>query len=115
MSREDGAVKRSIRAEVLNKLAKEHEDDFDRLMSQAYADHGMTWVRPVTAEEKQAAKERAEFEAAKEQVDALIERFPGLKGRVAPVVAVDDAVEADAAQNVRVIDPAFSRATAAPV
>jgi hypothetical protein len=115
MSRAEGAIKRSIRAEALNKLAEEHPDDFHSLMVIGYAENGLEYVRPLTAAEKKAAKERAEFEAAKEQFEALVEKFPGLKGRAVAAVAVEDDAAEDVAANVRVIDPALSRATAAPI
>lgn len=106
-----GAVKRSIRAQVVNEMIADHADEFHNRMADAYHEKGFVYERPLTAEEKKAKKERAEFEKARAEFDALVEKFPGLADRAHPAVAVDvtddDVVDVGPADFG--IDPALSR------
>jgi hypothetical protein len=101
----------TIRARVVNDMIAEHTEEFHARMAAAYSDAGLTYVRPLSADERKARKERKEFEKARAEYEALVAKFPGLADRSAPAVAmpVDDEVDDDPASPVLGIDPALSR------
>lgn len=116
-----GGVKRSIRAQVMAEICAAHAEEYHARMAHAYTEAGLTYIRPLTAEEKAAIKERKEFEAAKEQFDALVAKFPGLRPVAMAAAAVDDegpepfddAEDAMLAASLG-IDSELSKATPAP-
>lgn len=79
-SREVGATKRIIRADVLNRLAALHAEDYATLMTEAYAEHGWTYAQPMTAEEKAAARRAAARIKAQATIDGILAEFPELAG-----------------------------------
>jgi hypothetical protein len=109
----NGPTKRSIRAMVVNEMIEAHVEEFHDRMAAKYEEFGFTYQRPITPEERKAAKERAAFEKAKAEFEALIAEYPGLADRARPAVAVDfgdDDDDVDAAPVDLGIDPALARA-----
>jgi len=78
-NRETGALKRTIRANVLNHLAESLPDDFDELMTQEYAAHGLTYVRPLTKAEKEAKRNEEKRAKAAERLAAILAEYPDLE------------------------------------
>jgi hypothetical protein len=74
-SRELGAMKRTLRSNVLNELAGMFPDDYHRLMAEAFAEEGLTYERPMS-----------DVEIARETVRGLIARYPELADQVAAVL-----------------------------
>lgn len=113
------AQKLTIRAQVVQALIDAHPDEFHERMALAYKAGGFEYERPMTAEEKKAAKERAAFEKAKAEFEALVAKYPGLADRARPAVPVeavgeDDVPlpmddEGDLDNPILGIDPALSR------
>lgn len=77
-SREDGAVKRSILAQVHTELTKAHADEFHARMAELYADKGWTYVPPLSPEEKAKIKEDERLAKAQATLDALLAAHPNL-------------------------------------
>ena len=69
--------KRALRWKALRVLSERHADEFHELIGKEYAEVGLTYERPLTAEDRAAA-----------QVEELLAKYPSLRGRVAPAVAV---------------------------
>jgi hypothetical protein len=96
--------KLAIRATVVNELIVHYADEFHARMAEAYEAAGLVYERPMTEEEKAA-----------QTVKALVERYPSLKGMVAPVTPIERIVlddEDDVSDVDLGIDPEFSRSSA---
>jgi len=93
-AKEVGALKRVARAQALNALAEEHPKDFLAQMQAYYTAHGLgEYVPEPTPEQKATLRRLAAEEKARQQVEELLEKYPGLKGQIAPVVSVPQPVD----------------------
>lgn len=74
--------KSTLYGQAVRELRNRHAQEFDEIVSGIYAEHGLTYTRRLTPEEraeKAAAEERAKADAA---LARLLERHPVLAERV---------------------------------
>lgn len=74
--------KSTLYGQAIRELRTRHAQEFDEIVSGIYAEHGLMYIRRLTAEEK-AERARVEEETkAEAQLQRLLDRHPILASRV---------------------------------
>lgn len=68
--------KSSLYAQAQKQLRERHKEEFNQLVQDAYAEHGMTYRPRLTPEQREARKREREREHAEELLRKLKERHP---------------------------------------
>jgi ABC-type sugar transport system substrate-binding protein len=94
-SNEKNKAMGSVRSKAVSALVEENRDRFNTLVQQYAKEAGIDWSPRPSKEERAKAKEQEDQRKAREQLEKLLEKNPGLRDVFAPQAEGSNLVNQD--------------------